>query len=234
MTRILGIDTAAGACSAAVWADGNILMRLEELERGHAERLAPMLLEVLAEAKTTFAGLDAVAVSIGPGAFTGLRIGLATARGVALAARLPCFGVTTLAAIADDVAERRAAGVVAAELPLLVGLDTKRHDFYGQAFAADGAPLGLPVVGDANRLLSLVPGRCALVAGDGMDVLAAALELAGGEPCPVGDCRTPTAAAVARLAARRWLSGERPDKPPSPLYLRSADTGPPLVPPRLA
>jgi universal bacterial protein YeaZ len=232
MTRILGIETAAGACSAAVWTDGNLLMRLEEIERGHAERLAPMLLAVLADAQTAFAELDAVAVSIGPGAFTGLRIGLATARGVALAARLPCFGVTTLAAIADDVAERRAVGLVSSGLPLLVGLDTKRRDFYGQAFGADGAPLGLPIVGDALQLLSLVPGRRALVAGDGVDALAAALELSGGDAQPVHACRTPTASAVARIAARRWLDGERPDTPPSPLYLRAADTGPPLAPPR--
>lgn len=229
MIRILGIDTAAGACSVALWTDGATLTHSEEIERGHAERLLPMLLTLLADADVAFAHLDAVAVSVGPGAFTGLRIGLAAARGIALAAGLPCFGVTTLDAIAEAVGERRAAGTLPPDLPLLVALDTKRRDFYGQLFAADGAPLSPPLVGDAGRLTALVAGCRTLVAGDGMQALATACAAAGTtEAMIVADCRTPAASAVARLAARRWLRGERPPEPPSPLYLRAADTGPPL------
>lgn len=232
MTRLLGIDTAAGTCSVALWTDGAILARSEEIERGHAERLMPMLVALLADAGVGFADLDAVAVSVGPGAFTGLRIGLAAARGIALAAGLPCFGTTTLEAIADDVGERRRAGAVPAGLPLLVGLDTKRRDLYGQAFDAAGVPLGPPQVGGADMIAALL---CAdgerLVAGDGAAALVAADATGGGRAIVLSECRYPTAAAVARLAARRWMQGERPLRPPSPLYLRAADTGPPLTAP---
>lgn len=228
MTRILGIDTAAGACSVAIWTDGAILVRSEEIERGHAERLLPMLVGLLADAGAAFSDLDAVAVSIGPGAFTGLRIGLAATRGIALAAALPCLGVTTLEAIADGVGELRRAGVVPAAWPLLVGLDTKRRDFYGQAFTADGPPLGPPSVGGADMIAAPLASGSVLVAGDGAAALAEAVSRAGGRAIEVSECRYPGAAAVARLAAARWRRGERPPSPPSPLYLRAADTGPPL------
>jgi tRNA threonylcarbamoyladenosine biosynthesis protein TsaB len=102
---VLAFDTSAGACSAAVLGgDGTVLARrCEALERGHAERLLPMLRDVLAEAGVEIADLALLAVTIGPGTFTGIRIGLAAARGLALASGLPLVGVTSLEAVAASV-----------------------------------------------------------------------------------------------------------------------------------
>lgn len=224
--RILGIDTAAGACSVALWSDGAILDRSEEFERGHAERLLPMVQELMAAAGVGLRALDAVAVTVGPGAFTGLRIGLAAARGIALAVGVPCFGVTTLEAIAEAAGRWRQEQAIPATLPLLVALDSKRRDYYGQVFAADASPLTPPQVADALRLAAAVPGDTVLVAGDGNAAIAAAIAAEGRQAIEVAGCRTPQAAAVVRLAAARWAGGERPPVAPAPLYLRAADTGP--------
>ncbi len=114
--RILALDTATSACSAALWHDGRVCARrLVRMERGQSEALMPMVLDVLAEAGCGFSQLDLLAVTVGPGAFTGLRIGLAAARGMALASGIPCLGVTTLEAVAHGVPE----GERAAD-PLLV------------------------------------------------------------------------------------------------------------------
>ena len=94
--RILAFDTATSACSAALWEDGRVgARRFETMTRGHAEALVPMIADVMDEAGTNFPRLDLIAVTVGPGAFTGLRIGLAAARGMALAAAVPCLGGLT-------------------------------------------------------------------------------------------------------------------------------------------
>ncbi len=231
MSCLLALETAAGACSVALAIDGEIVSRCEERERGHAERLLPMTLALLADTDIAFAALDAVAVTVGPGAFTGLRIGLAAARGIALALARPCFGVTTFEAIAEAVAAERAGagGSGPAELPLLVVLNTKRRDFYGQWIAAGGAAMAPPGIADAGGWAAQCVGRASiLLAGDGAPAVAEVLTAAGGgEGTVIAGCRTPNAAAVARLAMRRWDAGERPALPPAPLYLRAAETGPP-------
>ncbi|MFO1145233.1 MAG: tRNA (adenosine(37)-N6)-threonylcarbamoyltransferase complex dimerization subunit type 1 TsaB [Rhodospirillales bacterium] len=143
------------------------------MSRGHAEALLPLLLATLADAGRGFSDLDLLAVTVGPGAFTGLRIGLAAARGLALATGLPCLGVTTLEAVAAAVPASEAGG-----RPLLVALDSKRGDVYAQVFiegeaaseAAVAAPAGLA------RLLATVPALPAgllMVAGDAAAVLPA-------------------------------------------------------------
>jgi tRNA threonylcarbamoyladenosine biosynthesis protein TsaB len=102
--RILAMDTATSSCSVALWCDETIVAaRREVMSRGQAEALVPMIGDVLAEAKVTASDLDLLAVTVGPGAFTGLRIGLATARGMGLAAHVPCLGLTTTEVIAHAV-----------------------------------------------------------------------------------------------------------------------------------
>ncbi|MHA1569433.1 MAG: tRNA (adenosine(37)-N6)-threonylcarbamoyltransferase complex dimerization subunit type 1 TsaB, partial [Alphaproteobacteria bacterium] len=87
MVKLLALDTATGACSVAIWHEGGVLRRrVAEMAHGHAEALMPMVREVMHAAGASFTDLDAFAVTVGPGAFTGLRIGLAAARGMALAA----------------------------------------------------------------------------------------------------------------------------------------------------
>jgi len=108
--KILAVDTALGACSAALLQDGRVLSRRwTAMERGHAEALAPMVDEVMREANLTFQMLDRLAVTVGPGTFTGQRVGLAFMRGLRVALEKPLVGVTSLAAMAEQA--RSEAGV---------------------------------------------------------------------------------------------------------------------------
>lgn len=218
--RLLAIDTAAAACSAAVWDHGASVEHVVPMARGHAEALLPMVQDVMRLAGCGFADLDAVAVSVGPGAFTGLRVGLAAARGIALAAGVPCFGVSTLEAIAAAVDWQAAAGRT-----LLVALDTKRGDYYTQVFQ-DGRSLAPPAIASADGCLGIAAaaGKGVLLAGDCCEDLAAAFGRSGIEVEVPALPPHPTAGRVAALAAGRWLAGERPCAPPSPVYLRSATT----------
>jgi tRNA threonylcarbamoyladenosine biosynthesis protein TsaB len=224
--RILGFDTATNACSAAVMRDGRVVARrLETMTRGHAERLMPMILEVMEEAGEDFSGLDALAVTNGPGAFTGLRIGLAAARGLALASGLPCLAVTTLEAVAAAVpqAERK-------NRLILVALDAKRADIYAQTFAPDLAPTGEPgaLLPDALPALLAASGKGrhrhpVVVVGDAAGRALAALEAAGITATHSTAPGIPDAAVVAELAAARWTRGATISKP-RPLYLRPPST----------
>ncbi len=219
---LLAVECATNACSAALWLDGGPgPRRYRPMRRGHAEALIPMAQAVMEAAGLAYTDLDAVAVTTGPGAFTGIRIGLAAARGIALAAGLPLIGVTTLEAIA--------AAQQAGDAHLLVALDSKRDDIYVQLFGPDGAPLTAPRAVLCDPVALRVPdGPDLVLAGDAADRVAAAL--AGRDPPPrrLGGPDLPDAAIVARLAARRFAdSPPRPDAPPpAALYLRPPDAVP--------
>ena len=219
--KILALDTATSSCSVALWADGVRAGRSAEMERGHAEALMPMVIEVLAQAGCTFPDLDLVAVTVGPGSFTGLRIGLAAARGMALAANLPCVGVTTLEAVAASIDVRRHADKV-----VLAALDSKRGDIFAQAFAPAGRPLGPPVAVAPGDLARMIPAGPVVVVGSAAAVAVRALADAGID-AELADPAVSVAAAVAVIAARRRRDGVECSPPPSPLYLRVPDTGPP-------
>lgn len=219
--RILAIDTSTDACSAAVWNDGRICERLKEMSRGHAEALLPLVLATMSDANSRFDELDLLAVTVGPGAFTGVRIGLAAARGMALAAGLPCLGITSLDAIAAAVEpEDAAAG------PLLVVIDSKRGDVYAQVFVS-GAPAALPFLADAGSLADRLPQGPVLVAGDATAAVLPVLKALGINVRAAAVPGYPTAACIATLAACRWRNGPASAQPmPLPLYLRPPATGP--------
>jgi tRNA threonylcarbamoyladenosine biosynthesis protein TsaB len=142
---ILAIDTCLGACSAAVLDGGRVLAsRSEPMERGHQERLAPLLTEVMAGAGVGFDQLDRIGVTVGPGSFTGLRVGLAFAKGLGLALERPVVGVGTLEALA---ASARATGLVAAVV------DARREQVYMQPFR-DGLALAEPEALTAAALVA--------------------------------------------------------------------------------
>ncbi len=219
--KILALDSATSACSAALWRDGRVrARRLAMMERGQSEALMPMILDVLAEAGCGFSQLDLLAVTVGPGAFTGLRIGLAAARGMALASGIGCLGVTTLEAVAHGVPAGERAGD-----PLLVALDSKRADLYVQVFAPDLEPLGPPQALLPGDLGGRVPAGRILVAGDAAGPAAGALAEAGVTVTLSAAPGIADAATVAALAARRWRPGT-PVEPPAPLYLRRPDARP--------
>ncbi|MGE5538335.1 MAG: tRNA (adenosine(37)-N6)-threonylcarbamoyltransferase complex dimerization subunit type 1 TsaB [Gemmatimonas sp.] len=215
---VLGIDAASTACSAAVLADGNIAAeRFAAMERGQAEALVPMIAETLRAAGITPAALGAVAVTVGPGAFTGVRIGLAAARGLAIAANLPCIGVTTF----EAVIERVAAGASRGEI-LVAAIESKREEVFLQPFDATRMPLGEPFAAapeDAGRAL---PEGDLVVVGDAAGRLVAGLR----RPARVSPVSgPPRAACVAAVAARRVHAGNT-GVLPRPFYLRPPDARP--------
>lgn len=202
---ILSIDTCLGASSVAIIDGERVLAaRSEPMTRGHQERIGMIARESAAEAGVGFAGLTRIAVTVGPGSFTGLRVGLAFAKGLATALSIPCVGVNTL--------ESLAFGIQGFTVALL---DARMNQVYIQAFV-DGvavmAPDALGLGEAAARLAELHPGGPATLIGSGAPLLGEALNgarvLTPAAPDPV---------AVARLAASR----PTPTHAPRPLYLRA-------------
>lgn len=229
--KILAFDTASSACSAALWRDGRVVARrFERMERGQSEALIPMVMVTLAEAGEALAAVDLVAVTAGPGTFTGLRIGLAAAKGFSLAARIPCLGVTTLEAVAHAVpdGDRRNAA-------LLVVLETKREDVYAQLFDPALRPLTAPEAvppGALSDLLSPYRGSRLLIAGDAAGRALDALGSEGSTLIRAGGAGVPDAAQVAAIAAARFRPGAT--LPPLvPLYLRPPEAVLPVAGGRL-
>lgn len=220
---VLGFDTAASACSAALWHDGETLAhRVEAMAQGQAEYLMGMINDVMEEAEKGFGDLDLLAVTTGPGSFTGLRIGLAAARGLALAGDLPCLGVTTFEAVAAGVPELERDGAI-----LLVAIESRRDDIYVQAFAAGLEPMSAPqaVLPEALAAVlagSSITGGRVVVAGNAGHRAIAALNGAGLEVALSPAPGTPDAGTLAALAASRW-SPKTPNERPRPLYLRPPD-----------
>jgi tRNA threonylcarbamoyladenosine biosynthesis protein TsaB len=221
---VLGIDTATTACSAALWADGAVVAhRFEEMERGQAERFNPMIGEVMDAATVRFQDLGAVAVTTGPGAFTGLRIGLAAARAIALAVSAPVIGITTFDALAGAVpdAERD-------DRTLVVAVNGKRRDVFVQVFGREGEPLGPGGALDPRDGLDALPAGRLLIAGDGAAQLRAGLAGCSDVGDGPGDrvrfstaLGPPDAAHVARIGAARRPAED--GAAPRPLYIRPPD-----------
>ena len=211
--RVLGLDAATAACSAALLEDGRILAEAEQpMQHGHAEALLPIVQKVMTG--TSFAGLDAIAVTVGPGGFTGIRVGLAAARGLGLAAKKPVLGVTTFAAIAHAARRQLGAGQ-----RLLVLVESKRADVYAQLFAPDLSPLREPAALLPEQLPGYVGEGALLLAGDGCARVAALFPdalLAAGDGRPQARC-------VAALGAARLRRSGPPAAPPRALYLRAPD-----------
>jgi len=215
--RVLAFDTACLGCSAAVLRDGEIRARRATLmARGQAEALMPMIAAVLAEAETPAAALDLIAVTTGPGAFTGLRIGLAAARGLGLATGVPVLGVTSFAAVAAAVPAADRAGRT-----LIVALDSKRRELFLQAFGGDGAALAPGAQLAPAEFPRWVPPGPLVLAGDGAARLAQGLP--GRDLRCIPGPGVPDPADIARLAWAAWRPGIVVP-PPRPLYLRPPDT----------
>jgi tRNA threonylcarbamoyladenosine biosynthesis protein TsaB len=196
---VLAFDTSAAHCAAALLSGDRVLAQAqEEMAKGQAERLMPLIAEVLAAGKVAPSDLDAIGVGIGPGNFTGIRISVSAARGMALALGVPAVGVSTLEALAYGLPR-----------PLTVIEDARRGAVYLQHFREDGPEA--PVLLDLGEVLS--PGTP--VTGSGAAALSGVAALP--PACPL-------AVAIARIAGQRWRG---PDLPrPAPLYLRAADAAP--------
>jgi len=215
--RVLAIDTALAHCAAAVLDDGAGTACFEacgeEIGRGHAERLMDMIGEVMAESSTPFSELDRVVVTVGPGSFTGLRVGLSVARGFGLVLGKPVVGITTLAAIARAAAPRDGAG------PVMVALPGKGDEVYCQQFDASGAPDGEAGVRTLDGLAATLPGTIRLA--------GSAAEKVAGE-CGLDEDRILSRSGFPciRSVAELGIIADPARSSPSPLYLRPPDATP--------
>jgi tRNA threonylcarbamoyladenosine biosynthesis protein TsaB len=214
---LLAIDSAGAACSAAVWRDGSLAAeRLETMQRGQSERLLPLIETAMAEAGVAYGELAAIAVTTGPGGFTGPRIGLAAARGLALAAGVPAIGVGSFVAHAAAVPETERAA-----RRLWVALDSRRDEIYLQAFESDLGEDGEPQILLPEEVAPRLGGEAILLTGDAAERTAELLEGSG-------DARIATTAGPARAAAVAGLVAGWPvppadAPPPRPVYLRPPD-----------
>ena len=183
----------------------------------------PMLAETVAQAGETFHALTAVAVTVGPGAFTGIRVGLAAARGIGLAAAIPVVGVTTFAAVAEAIPEAERV-----DRDILALLDSKRGDVFVQQFTPERTPVGAPAILSPAAVSRRLASGSVILAGDGIPVVRAYIEAVN--PCVVYSTADGpvNARSVAQLAARQIA--DRSGQPPVPLYLREAEVRP-LPPP---
>jgi tRNA threonylcarbamoyladenosine biosynthesis protein TsaB len=211
--RILGLDAATAGCSAALIEDGRLLARAAlALEHGHAQVLVPMIVEVM-EGRP-FAELDGIGVTVGPGGFTGIRVALATARGLGLAAAKPVLGVTTFAAVARGLEPPPESG------KLLVLIESKRRDLYAQLFMGSDRPAAEPAALLPEGLPAYAGEGPLLLAGDGA---ARAAPLLGSSARIAHGPARPDAAAVAAIAAELLARSGPPPGPPRALYLRAPD-----------
>ena len=236
---ILALDTAFSRCTAAVFdpsGAGRLLAAAEpDIGTGHAERLTGVIDAVLAEAGATYRDLSRIVVTTGPGSFTGIRVGVAAARGVALALDVPAVGISTLEALA-----RGALGgggeTGAKTAPVLAVIDARRGEVYAALFAGDGDLIDGPSALQPSQLAAFLARPAdALQAGTleaggqlrlvGSGAAIADAHLSGTATMIVGDTDRIDPEILARLGARA-----RTGEPPRPLYLRSADAKPSSAP----
>lgn len=217
--RVLAIDTALGACSACVVDAGNSEPLSHEsmpMERGHAEALLPLIDRVVSSLEGGFESLDRVAVTIGPGSYTGLRVGIAAARAIGLAAGVPVVGVSTLSGLIAALMSSDQRHLLAA------AIDARHGHIYLQVMAPGGrivVPPSFLGLRDAVRLLGSGPVR---LIGSAAQALAAEALTQGIEALVAGTAPAPEITFVARLGAL----ADPAHALPKPLYLRGPDAKP--------
>lgn len=211
--NVLAFDTALSGCSAAMLdtQTGVCVSEGLPMERGQAEALVPMVLRVLDRAGAAFSDIDLIATTVGPGAFTGLRIGLAAAEGFALALDRAVAGVTTLEAVAAGFF---AANSLEQGQTLCVLIETKRKDFYVQMFGPE--PLTEPMALGGEDIAKITGGGDVVYIGDAARRFAGDFSVNVTEGFDLPDPRV-----VASLAADRYRGGAV--RGLAPLYLRGAD-----------
>lgn len=216
---LLAIDTSGPLCAAGLFEISHVegverSRAVRDIGRGHAEHVIDTCEDALREAEATWADLGRVAVTVGPGSFTGIRAGVAAARGLALSLGLRAVGVTTLEAMRGP---RPAA-------PYLVALDARRGQIYAQSFDADGTATGEPMLDTPAAIAARVPSDVRLVVGSGASSLVDAVRAGAGEASVAtqdGRAMIDAQPDVANVAARALAASYA--RPPAPFYMRGAD-----------
>jgi tRNA threonylcarbamoyladenosine biosynthesis protein TsaB len=216
---ILAIDTALDACAAAVLdteAGRLIAQESQAMKRGHAEALMPLIARVIEQSGIGFAGLVRIAVTTGPGSFTGLRVGLSAARGIALAANKPVVGVTTLTAYAAPVVSQNS------EQPVISAIDARHDQVYLQVVSGNGSSLIWPRAAPIEEALDASRFGVPHLVGNAARILADRWLPDAPPPFKVDALPAPDIAWVGWLGA-----AVSPDTAPArPFYLRAPDAKP--------
>jgi tRNA threonylcarbamoyladenosine biosynthesis protein TsaB len=224
---ILAIDTALDACAAAVLdteAGKLIAHESQAMKRGHAEALMPLIARVIAQSAVAFASLDRIVVTTGPGSFTGLRVGLSAARGIALAANRPVVGVTTLTAYAAPVVSQNG------EHPVVSAIDARHDQVYLQVVSGNGSSLVRPRVAPIEEALGASRFGAPHLVGNAAGILADRWPPHAPPPFKVDALSAPDIAWVGWLGA-----AVNPNTATArPFYLRAPDAKPPTDPLRKA
>ena len=219
--RVLVVDTALGLCTAGAFEVGTgeggggamrrLGLRSEPMAKGHSERLAGFARDAMAEAGLAFDAVDRIGVTMGPGSFTGLRVGLAFAQGLGAALGRPVVGLSSLDALA--------ASAEAGTGPVAALIDARRGQVYARFFAhgvAAGPAGALSLEAASERIAALAPG--AVLIGSGAALFAEAFPALS---------RTPLAGPAPEALARLTAAADPATAPPRPLYLRAPDATPP-------
>lgn len=217
--RILAIDTSCGAASVAVVESGvtEPLAALSRLmARGHAEALAPMVEEAMRGVEGGFSSLDRIAVTTGPGSFTGIRVGLAMARAMGAVLAIPVVGVSTLAAFAAPLLSEPRSGIIAA------AIDARHGSAFFQLFEASGRPLGPPRCEAVRECVRGIGAGPALLAGNAAAAMANEAHRAGLPYDLSAATDVPDIVAVARMG----LALDPGVNPARPLYVKPPDAHP--------
>ncbi len=216
---ILAIDTALDACAAGVLDTGAGKLLAQEsqaMKRGHAEALMPLIARVIKQSGLAFAALDRIAVTTGPGSFTGLRVGLSAARGIALAADKPVVGVTTLTAYAAPIVSE------SGKHPVISAIDARHDHVYFQVVSGDGSSLIRPRVAPIEEALAASRFGAPHLVGNAAGILADRWPADALPPFKVDAQAAPDIAWVAWLGA-----AVSPNTAPArPFYLRAPDAKP--------
>lgn len=216
--RVLAIDTALAVCAAAILDTEQPGMGAREsvpMLRGHAEALMPLIARVMDAAKLEFSDIDRIAVTTGPGSFTGLRVGIAAARGIALAAGKQAVGLSTLAAYAAPLITKDD------RIPVMAVIDARHGQVYLQVFGIGGRGVNLPRVVPVHEGAAAAPLGPLRIVGSAAEAVAAAWPADQTAPLLVEQHPAPDIDWVARLGATSVDPA-----PPKPLYLRPADAHP--------
>lgn len=216
---ILAIDTALEACAAAVLDTeaGKLLVQEQLLmKRGHAEALMPMIARVMRAADLAFTALDRIAVTVGPGSFTGLRVGISAARGLALAAKRPTVGLTTLSAYAAAIVGQSKSA------PVISAIDARHDHVYFQIVAGDGSQLVRPKVASIDEAIAASQFGAPHLVGNAANILAQRWPKQGPQPLAVDAQPAPDIGWIAWLGA----AADPDTNPARPFYLRAPDAKP--------